>query len=108
MKSVNGYDHNFVLDRVGDGLEIAAVVHEPSTGIQLEVSTTEPSMQLYTASNPKLKNKDKEDLVQDSIDAFCLETQQFPDAPNHAHFPSPILLPGEQFRSETLYRFSVR
>jgi aldose 1-epimerase len=104
----DGYDHNFVLDRldVRDGLALAARLHSPRSGRTLEVLTTEPGMQLYTgnALGPHSPGADGPRFRPHG--AVALETQHFPDAPNEPHFPSVILRPGEAFRSRTVYRFT--
>src|SRR5688572_1020746 len=100
-----GYDHNFVLKRTGPGLEAIAWVEEPTTGRRMEVLTTEPGMQLYTGNflDGKLTGVGGVNYKQHS--AFCLETQHFPDSPNHPHFPSTVLRPGETYKTTTAYRF---
>jgi len=108
IKISNGYDHNFILDRKEDGLQSAATVYEPSDGRVLEVLTTQPGMQFYTANYLDGKFKGKNNHVYSSRDAFCLETQHYPDAPNQADFPSTVLNLGEKFKSTTVYKFSVR
>ncbi len=95
------YDNNFVIDRREPGiLAPAARVTEPGSGRVMDVWTTEPGVQLYTSP-----------LAGASAGApngfYCLETQHFPDAVNHAHFPSTILRPGETYRSTTEFRFSI-
>jgi aldose 1-epimerase len=106
-----GYDHNFVLDRDDDsqaGLLIpAARVVEPTTGRVLEVSTTEPGVQLYTGNFLDGSLTGKSGLPYTYRSGFCLETQHFPDSPNHPEFPSTLLEPGEEFRSATVFTFSV-
>lgn len=102
-----GYDHNFVLDSGGKKLALAARVHEPKSGRVMEVHTTEPGVQLYTANF--LNNvKGKRGQVYGRKHAFCLETQHFPDSVNQPTFPSVILRPGETYRSTTVHRFSVK
>ena len=85
------YDHCFVVRRDGPGLVHAARVEEPTGGRTLDVSTTEPGLQLYAGGGGGL----------------CLETQQLPDSPNQAAFPSPILRPGSEYRSRTVFAFGV-
>jgi aldose 1-epimerase len=104
----HGYDHNFVLNRKDDDLLLAARVHEPGSGRVLEVYTTEPGVQLYTGNFLDGTITGKHGHVYNKHAALCLETQHFPDSPNHANFPSTILRPGKTFRSRTAYRFSVR
>ncbi|MFG3110798.1 aldose epimerase family protein [Streptomyces tendae] len=97
----SGYDHNFVLDKgVTDAAEEVAELYDPASGRVLTVATTEPGLQLYTADHlgePFAPG-----------DGIALETQHFPDSPNRPGFPSTVLRPGEVFRSETVYGFSVR
>ncbi len=104
----DGYDHNFVLDRIGvrDGLALAARLHSPLSGRTLEVLTTEPGMQLYTGNALGLPSPGADGPRFRPNGAVALETQHFPDAPNEPHFPSVILRPGETFRSRTVYRFT--
>jgi aldose 1-epimerase len=102
-----GYDHNYVINRKGDGMELAARVYEPTSGRVMEVSTTQPGVQIYTA-NFLDGVTGKHGHVYKRRNAFCLETQHFPDSPNHSEFPSTTLKPGETFRSKTVFRFSAR
>jgi aldose 1-epimerase len=99
-----GYDHNFVLKNEGLLKEVASVYHEKS-GRQLEVITNQPGLQLYTAYY--IEGVVGKKGIHHHYDAFALETQHFPDSPNHPNFPSTRLNPGEQFNSSTIYRFSV-
>ncbi|MEP6961073.1 MAG: aldose epimerase family protein [Acidobacteriota bacterium] len=101
-----GYDHNWVLDRNGSGLESAALVTDPKSGRVMEVLTTMPGMQFYSGNflDGTLQGKGH---TYTRRSAFCLETQFFPDSPNKPAFPSTVLRPGSTFRSTTVYRFSV-
>nr|WP_309240231.1 hypothetical protein [Actinomadura sp. J1-007] len=104
----HGYDHNFVLDQRRPGtLTRAARVTEPRTGRVLEVSTTQPGVQLYTANFLDGTLAGTSGRVYRQGDAFCLETQHFPDSPNHPAFPSTVLRPGETFEATTVYAFST-
>ena len=104
LKLGGGYDHNFVLTRSGQGLALAARVEEPSSGRVLEVLTTEPGVQFYTANG--LGNlRGKGGAVYGRRSGFCLETQHFPDSPNQPKFPSTVLKPRQTFRSTTVFRF---
>ncbi|MGV9549263.1 aldose epimerase family protein [Streptomyces ardesiacus] len=97
----SGYDHNFVLDKgVTSAAEEVAELYDPASGRVLTVATTEPGLQVYTA--------DHLDEPFAPGDGVALETQHFPDSPNRPAFPSTVLRPGEVFRSETVYGFSVR
>jgi aldose 1-epimerase len=102
-----GYDHNFVLTRSGDGPQRAARVTEPSTGRMLEVSTTEPGLQFYTGNFLDGTITGKQGRTYAKRTGFCLETQHFPDSPNRPEFPSPILRPGQEYRSHTVFTFGV-
>jgi len=104
----HGYDHNFVINRKGDGMELAARVYEPTSGRVLEVSTTQPGVQLYTGNFLDGTITGKQGHIYKRRYAFCLETQHFPDSPNHPEFPSTILRPGETFHSKTVFKFSTR
>jgi aldose 1-epimerase len=103
-----GYDHNFVLDRKGAGLEPAATVYEPASGRVMEVLTTEPGIQFYSGNFLDGKLTAKAGGIYAYRGALALETQHFPDAVNQPDFPSTILRPGGQYRSSTVYRFSTR
>lgn len=103
----HGYDHNFVLDHAPGQLAEAAEVYEPTTGRILRVLTTEPGMQLYTGNFLDGSITGKGGRVYKRRFAFCLETQHFPDSPNHPGFPSTELKPGQTFHSVTLLEFSA-
>lgn len=102
-----GYDHNYVLNSEGKSLALAARVREPSSGRVMEVLTTEPGMQLYTANFLQGQVNGLNGQRSERHSAFCLETQHFPDAVNHPNFPSTILRPGKQYKSTTIFRFSA-
>ena len=99
-----GYDHNFVLDSQNKTLALAARVTEPKSSRVMEVLTTEPGVQLYTA-NFLGDTKGKAGKIYKQYGAFCLETQHYPDSVNHSNFPPVILRPGEEYRTTTIYRF---
>jgi aldose 1-epimerase len=103
----HGYDHNFVLNRKSTGLELAGRVYEPQTGRVLEVYTTEPGIQFYTGNVLDGTITGKNGHAYKKHAAFCLETQHFPDSPNHSHFPSVILKPELNYHSRTVYKFST-
>ncbi len=103
-----GYDLNWVIDREGDGLVPAARVTEPESGRLLEVFTSEPGIQFYTGNFLDGRLRGKSGRLYEARDGFCLETQHFPDSPNQPGFPSTILLPGERFLSQTVFRFGVK
>jgi aldose 1-epimerase len=104
----HGYDHNFVLNRKGSGMTLAARVYEPTTGRVLEVSTTQPAVQFYTGNFLDGTITGKEGHVYKRRYGFCLETQHYPDSPNHPDFPTTILKPGETFHQTTAFKFSTK
>lgn len=104
LKYGGGYDHNFVIApdlKVPGSVTLAARVVEPITGRTLEVLTTEPGVQFYTANSLDLVGKGG--IKYGHHAGFCLETQHFPDSPNQPHFPSTVLRPGEEYRSTTVF-----
>jgi len=113
-----GYDHNFVLGGGGSGwassvpeelsgLTAAVRVVEPTTGRVMEVFTTEPGVQVYSGNFLDGTITGKAGTAYEYRNGFCLETQHFPDSPNQPGFPSTILRHGEEYRSRTVYRFSL-
>lgn len=109
IKNGLGYDHNFVLDKKSpNALSKAAFVYAPSTGITMEVFTTEPAIQFYSGNflDGSLVGKKNKNYPYRS--AFCLETQHYPDAPNQPEFPSTQLLPGGKYTSTTIYQFGIK
>lgn len=104
-----GVDHNYVVSRRDgtEGLVPAAHLEDPVSGRVMEVLTTMPGMQVYTSNSLNGTLVGHSGKLYRQTDAVCFETQQFPDAPNHPQFPSPVLRPGEGFRSTTMYRFST-
>jgi aldose 1-epimerase len=108
----HGYDHNFVLNRAGlragGELMLAAVAEHPASGRVLEVSTIEPGIQFYSGNFLDGTRVGASGRVYRQGDGFTLETQHYPDSPNHPNFPSTVLRPGEIFSSTTVFRFSVR
>ena len=107
LRHGGGYDHNWVLNRDRDGLVHAARLEEPTSGRTLDVSTTEPGIQFYAGNFLDGTIKGKSGHVYARRSGLCLETQHFPDSPNHSSFPSTILRPGEQYRSKTVFAFGV-
>jgi aldose 1-epimerase len=107
LKRALGYDNNFVITRNGAELASAARAEDPRSGRTLEVFTTEPGVQLYTA-NHQNGTVGKSGRIYNQYGAFCLETQHYPDSPNKPTFPTTTLRPGETFKSKTVYAFGVR
>ena len=108
LKLGKGYDHNFVLNKKGKGVELAARVVEPTTGRVLEVLTSEPGVQFYSGNFLDGAVRGKSGKVYGRRSALCLETQHFPDSPNHPTFPTTELKPGEKYYSTTIYKFSAQ
>ncbi|MBK9166543.1 MAG: galactose mutarotase [Bryobacterales bacterium] len=104
----NGYDHNFVLAREAGAMKLAAEVYEPASGRAMEVWTTEPGVQFYTANHFDGSIVGKGGRAYPKRFGFCLETQHFPDSPNRPDFPSPVLRAGDTYRTETRLKFSTR
>jgi len=102
-----GYDHNWVLNRSGAGLRHAARVEDPASGRTMDVSTTEPGMQFYSGNRLDGTIAGKSGRVYHRHAALCLETQHFPDSPNHPSFPSTILRPGRPLQARTVFTFGV-
>jgi aldose 1-epimerase len=108
LKLGRGYDHNWVLNNGTPGsLFLAAQAYDPHSGRVLDVLTTEPGIQLYTG-NFLDGIHGKNGTVYNRRYAFCLETQHFPDSPNHPSFPTTELKPGQHFQSTTVYKFSTK
>jgi aldose 1-epimerase len=105
----HGYDNNFVLRNQTGKLALAAKVYDPESGRAMEIFTTEPGVQLYTANWFDGENLiGKCGKVHLNHTAFCLETQHYPDSMNHPDFPNVILRPGEEYKSTTIWKFSAR
>lgn len=101
-----GYDHNFVLDKgVTPTPELVGWLKGNQTGVVMEIYTTEPGIQLYTGNFLPGTHSLKCGKTDDTGTALCLETQHFPDSPNHPEFPSTVLEAGEEFKSVTIYKF---
>jgi len=103
-----GYDHNFVLRSGGGAMALAATVYEPTSGRVLEISTDQPGIQLYSGNFLDGTVKGKGGVAYLKHFGFCLETQHFPDSPNHPNFPSTILEPGKKYSTATVHKFSVK
>ncbi len=102
-----GYDHNFVLNDYDGSLKFAVRLYEPSTGRVLEMLTTQPGMQFYSGNFLDGTLTGRNGIAYVKYAGLCLEPQHFPDAPNHAHFPSTVLRPGEEYKQTTIYHFST-
>jgi len=103
-----GYDHSYALNKTGFELSFAASAYEKESGRLMEVFTTHPGMQLYTGNFLNDGNHGKEGAVYDYRNGFCMETQHFPDSPNQPDFPTAVLNPEEEYKHQTIFKFSVR
>ena len=108
LKNGNGYDHNWVLNRPGAGLRHAIRLVDPKSGRTLDIATTEPGVQFYSGNFLDGTIKGKHGHAYNFRNGLCLETQHFPDSPNHSNFPSTILRPGETYTSQTVFTFGVQ
>ena len=104
--AAGGYDHNFVLNNYDGSLKPAARLYEPNSGRVLEILTTQPGIQFYSGNFLDGSLTGKGGFVYHQYTGLCLEPQHFPDAPNHANFPSTVLRPGEVYKHLSVYRFS--
>ena len=108
LKMAGGYDHNWILTGPPTLLHPAAKAMDPANGRVLTVYTTEPGVQFYTGNflDGTLKNRDGATIEKHG--GFCLETQHYPDSPNHPKFPTTTLKPGATYRTNTVFQFSVQ
>jgi aldose 1-epimerase len=107
IPGIDGYDHNFVLNGETGKLRKIGSVFDPPSGRDMEIFTTEPGVQLYVSIglNGSITGMGG---AYPKFGALCLETQHFPDSPNHANFPSTVVRPGKPYHSETIYKFSAK
>lgn len=108
LKLAGGYDHNWVLDGKGQALHEAAVVTDPGSGRTLTVLTTEPGVQFYSGNFLDGALKGRSGSAYNKYAGLCLETQHYPDSPNHPAFPSTTLRPGKVYRSSTVFQFTMK
>jgi aldose 1-epimerase len=108
LQLAGGYDHNWVLSIGPRALGLAATVYEPTSGRVLQVLTPQPGVQLYTGNNLRGLEQGRNGIVHGYRCGLCLETQHFPDSPNHPRFPSTVLRAGDEFQSSTVFQFEAR
>jgi len=108
LKYGKGYDHNFVLNKKAGEVTLAAEVLEPATGIIMKVSTDQPAIQFYSGNFMDGKDTGKRGDKHNYRTGIALEAQNYPDAPNHANFPTAILKPGATYKQTTIYAFEVK
>ena len=102
----NGYDHNYILTIPEGEIPLVASAYDPKSGRKLQVYTDRPGVQLYTACTTDYEGG-RGGVHYGNYSGLCLETQHFPDSPNHVHFPSTVLRPGEKYDTTTIYAFRV-
>ena len=108
IKYGGGYDHGWVLNGPADSLKLAATVYEPTSGRVMEVRTTQPAIQFYTGNFLDGTVTGREGFPYKKRYAICLETEHYPDSPNHPTFPTTTLRPGETYKTTTIYQFSTK
>ncbi len=104
----NGYDHNWIIDNDNKSIVLAAELYNPESGILMKVLTDQPGIQLYTSNYLDGSHIGKLGKAYHRRSAVCLETQDFPDAPNHPAFPSTILKPNQVYNKTCIYKFSIK
>jgi aldose 1-epimerase len=112
VQNATGYDHNYCLNTAGDDTQVCASLYSPKTGIFMEMFTNEPGVQVYSG-NFQGVGKDADIIRKHGIKypkhvSVCLESQKYPDSPNHPEWASPVLKPGEKYFSHAAYKFSVK
>lgn len=116
IQNATGYDHNFCLntfkDGKGDDTQVCASLYSPKTGIFMEMFTNEPGVQVYSGNFQGVGNEvnihHKNNLVYPKHVSICLESQKYPDSPNHPEWVQPTLNPGEKYFSHAAYKFSIK
>ena len=109
LRNGGGYDHNWVIDRKTEsGIEQAATVWEPASGRTIEVLSDQPGLQVYSGNFFDGKSIGKYGKPQRYRESLALETQKFPDSPNHDNFPSTVLRPGETYTQVCIYKLGVK
>ena len=112
IKNAHGYDHNWCLNTNGDDKQVCASLYSPKTGIFMEMYTNEPGVQVYSGNFQGVGGE--ENIVRKlgkhypQHVSICLESQKYPDSPNHPEWASPVLNPGEKYYSHAAYKFSIK
>lgn len=112
IQNATGYDHNFCLNTKGDDTKVCASLYSPKTGIFMEMYTNEPGVQVYSGNFQGVgRDADiirKHGLKYPKHVSVCLESQKYPDSPNHSDWVQPVLNPGEKYYSHAAYKFSIK
>lgn len=107
LSNGRGYDHNWCIDKEGEGIELVCSVYDPQTGRKVEVLTDQPGLQFYSGNFFDGQSSGKNGKPLEFRSSLALETQHYPDSPNHDNFPSIILRPGETYTHNCIYRMSA-
>jgi aldose 1-epimerase len=107
LRLAKGYDQNWVLNKTGDAIDLAARALEPDSGRVMEVFTTQPGIQFYSGNFLGDRIEGKDGWQYHHRGGFCLETQHFPDSPNQPDFPPTVLEPGSKYEHTTIYKFTA-
>ncbi len=107
MRFAGGYDHNWIVNGEPGEMRLAARVTEPTTGRFMEVTTTQPAVQFYSGNMMPPEMTGRGGVTYKRRGALCLETQHYPDSPNHPEFPSTVLRPGEKYHEVTVFKFGA-
>ena len=112
VQNATGYDHNYCLNTAGDDTQVCASLYSPKSGILMEMFTNEPGVQVYSGNFQGVgRDADiirKHGLKYPKHVSVCLESQKYPDSPNHPEWASPVLKPGEKYFSHAAYKFSIK
>lgn len=108
LENGHGYDHNYVLNSGGGQMALAGTVYEPMTGILMKVYTDQPGVQFYSGNFLDGSLVGKNGIIYEHRYAICLETQHFPDSPNHPNFPTAVLRPGQGYKTSTVFEFTTQ
>ncbi|MGA9638931.1 aldose epimerase family protein [Flavobacterium sp.] len=108
LKRGNGYDHCWVLNNAEKGKTVTATAYDKTSGRLMEITTYEPGIQLYTGNFLKGNLPMREEGFYEHRTGFCFETQHYPDSPNQKDFPTTVLRPGENYKTKTTFKFSIK
>lgn len=108
LKNGGGYDHCWIINKTGDALNFAASLYDPGSGRFMEIFTTEPGIQFYSGNFLDGTITGKAGVVYNFRTGLCLETQHYPDSPNRPEFPTTTLNPGEEYKTKTVTKFSIK
>lgn len=105
VKLADGIDHNYIINKSGNGVQLAVILTDPKSGRKMEVYTDQPGVHIYTGNHFDGSQKGKKGVGIVKYGGIALETQIFPNSPNVAHFPNAILRPGEKYTHTCVFKF---